>query len=66
MDKAKRDSPANCPGWIDASTTIPKAGLRVLYRTQAYQAIGYVSESGEWFSSSGRREVNRVIRWQDL
>ena len=64
MDKGKR-KPPNLE-WKDASTIPPKPGLRVLYRTDAYQAIGHISEGGEWFTNTGRREVNRVIKWQEL
>ena len=64
MDKGKR-KPPNLE-WKDAATILPRPGLRVLYRTDAYQAIGHVSEDGEWFTNTGRREVNRVINWQEL
>ena len=52
--------------WQSTESFLPLAYRWVLYKTEFYQAAGYVGRNGQWYSCAGTPELLPVQGWREL
>ena len=52
--------------WRRVVDCLPRIGEAVLYRTEAYQAMGVYEGGDVWVCSNGERETVSIELWQPL
>ena len=66
MVEPKAPSQDETSAWLNPDSFLPIPYRWVLYKTDYYQAAGYVGRDGTWFCCSGTRELVPVIGWSEL